>query len=306
MQNDESSSPFSPDEAHRAELLPLEAGDALEIEATFASIEVRPVDDDARPRIELRGRYADAASIRVARDAGVVHVSVDPTASHVGGMIFGQRHHPVRLVAYVPRRGLRGQLVTSAGRLSVVRLDEVDLEITADAGAIDLEDVSGELRLTTSAGKIDGRGVSGRVEATTDAGSIRLEIAHLAPGRHVVSTSVGSVRIDLARGMPVQIGAHTTMGSSRVDVRSTPGAAAQLEVNAELGSVRVRESSRFYEAALRAPIEVSAPPPAEGPFRTAQRGPLHDGTLDRVLARVASGELDARAAADLLRALENG
>ena len=306
MQTDETSSPFPQEEPHRSELLPLEPSDALEIEASFASIEVRPVEPGGAPRIELRGRHADAASIRVARDAGVVHVTVDPTASHVGGMIFGHRHQPVRLVALVPPRGLRGQLVTSAGRLSVLRLENVDLEISADAGAIDLEDVSGDLTLTTSAGKIEGRGLSGRIEATTDAGAIRLEIAHLAPGRHSVSTSLGSVRIDLARGMPVQIGAHTTMGSSRVEARSTAGAAAQLEVNAELGSVRVRESTRFYEAPLSAPIEAASegPTPSEGPFRTAQRGPLHDGTLDRVLARVASGELDARAAADLLRALE--
>jgi len=189
----------------------------------------------------------------------------------------------------------------------VSRLRDVDLEITADAGAIDLDDVSGRLVLVTSAGRIEGRALSGAIEASTDAGAIKLEIAHLAPGRHSVTTSVGSVRIDLARGMPVQISAHTTMGSSRVDVRSTPGAAAILEVNAELGSVRVRESSRHHEPDVIdvRPIETTTTPEA-GPFRSPARPVVLDGTLDRVLARVANGELSPQAAADLLRALSHG
>ncbi len=119
-----------------------------------------------------------------------------------------------------------------------------------------------------------------------------------------MTTSVGSIRLELARGLPVQVSAHATMGSSRVDVRSTPGAAAILEVNAELGSVRVRESSRGYERDERE--GANEVPVAEGPFRTAARPtPIFDGTLDRVLARVASGELAPQAAADLLRALSS-
>lgn len=293
------------DSAQAVHALPLEPGDRLEIETSFASLEVRPVEPGGLPRIELRGRYADAARVVVDRDASTVHVDVEPTVAHVGGLFFGRRAQPVRLVAFVPETGLRAQLVTSAGRIAVKRLREVELEMSADAGAIDLDDVEGRLQLVTSAGRIEGRGIAGTIEASTDAGSIRLEIAHLAPGRHHVTTSLGSVRLELARGMPVQVSAHATMGSARVDVRSTPGAAAQLEVNAELGSVRVRESSRHYERARDA-----APPPAplvsEGPFRTAQRGPMLDGTLERVLARVANGELAPAAAADLLRALSQG
>ena len=288
-------------------LLPLEPGDRLEIETTFASLEVRPVEVGGRARIEVRGRHSDAARVVVARDAATVHVEVEPTAAHVGGMIFGRRAAGVRLVAFVPSHGLRMQLVTSAGRLAISRLHDVELEVSADAGAIDLDDVSGKLELVTSAGRIEGRGLSGSIEASTDAGSIRLEIAHLSPGRHAVTTSVGSVRLELARDMPVQVSAHATMGSARVDVRSTPGAAAVLEVNAELGSVRVSESRRLYE-----PRAVEAPESpvvvAEGPFRTASRpnAPIFDGTLDRVLARVANGELAPAAAADLLRALSQG
>jgi hypothetical protein len=284
--------------------LPLEPGDRLEIETTFANLEVRPIEAGERARIEMRGRHSDAARLVVGRDGGVVHVEVEPTAAHVGGVIFGRRPPAVRLVAFVPASGLRAQLVTSAGRLAVSRLSDVDLEVTADAGTVDIDDVSGRMQLATSAGRIEGRGLSGSIEASTDAGSIRLEIAHLSPGRHSVSTSVGSVRLELARNMPVQIDAHATMGSARVDVRSTPGAAAILEVNAELGSVRVRESSRHYEAGAIESSGLEAPR-AEGPFRTAarQNNTVFDGTLDRVLARVAKGELAPDAAADLLRAL---
>jgi hypothetical protein len=285
--------------------LPLEPGDRLEIVSTFASLEVRPIEAGGAARVEVRGRHADAARIVVGRDASTVHVEVEPTAAHVGGLIFGRRSQPVRLLAFVPVSGLRAQLVTSAGRMSISRLRGVDLEVSADAGAIDLDDVEGRMQLVTSAGRIEGRALSGSIEASTDAGSIRLEIAHLAPGRHSVTTSVGSVRLELARGLPVQIEAHATMGSARVDVRSTPGAAAVLEANADLGSVRVRESARYYERPDTQDARIDMPT-QEGPFRTAARTPIFDGTLDRVLARVANGELAPQAAADLLRALSQG
>jgi hypothetical protein len=236
----------------------------------------------------------------VHRDAGIVHVEVKPNGSSMGALFFGRRGH-ARIVALVPENVV-ARLTTSAGRLSVSRLRGAALEIHTDAGSVELDDVSGRMRLTTSAGRIEGRGLSGAIDATTDAGSIQLEIAHLDAGRHEITTSVGSVRLELARGLPALIHARATMGSAKVDVRSTPGAAAVLEVSADLGSVRVRESSRTYEGAVP---PIVAPPPVEaGPFRTMDRpAPLPKETLDRILARVASGELSPESASQLLRAL---
>jgi hypothetical protein len=288
------------DEPNSTALLPYEHGDRLDLESDFATIELRPVSRGDSPRIEARGRHGESVRFEVHRDAGVVHVEVKPDVSTMGAIFFGRRS-AARIVAFVPENVI-ARLSTSAGRLSIARLRNATLEVHADAGSVELDDVSGRIRLTTSAGRIEGRGLSGAISATTDAGSIQLEIAHLDAGRHEITTSVGSIRIELARGLPVLVQARATMGSAKVDVRSTPGAAAVLEVSADLGSVRVRESARHYEGV---PSHVQLPAPIEaGPFRTMDRpAPVPKETLDRILARVASGELSPEAASQLLRAL---
>lgn len=291
------------DDEERSDIaLPLEPGDLLALSCDLGSVDVGRVEPGGMPRVEIRGRNAREAHVEVRRDGTTVHVETKPLAS-MAALFFG--HHPrVRIRVFVPA-DVHARLATAAGRLRISGLDGCRLEIEAEAGSVELDDVFGRLRLTTEAGRIEGRNVGGAIDARTEAGAIRLDVAYLDAGRHEIVTSVGSARIDLARGMPVVVNARATMGSAKVDVRSTPGAAALLDVSAELGSVRVRESGRPFH-----PRGVAEAPMEAGPFRTAAASSsqdvaaqVSDETLERILARVASGELAPEAAARLLRAL---
>jgi hypothetical protein len=280
--------------------LPLEPGDRLVLSCDVGSIDIGRVEPGGTPRIEVRGRHASEAHLDVRREGTTVYVEAKPAAS-MAALLFG-RGARVRMRAYVPA-DVHARLTTAAGRMRISGLEGCALEIEAEAGSVELDDVFGTLRLVTEAGRIEGRNVGGTIDARTEAGAIRLEIAHLDPGRHEVVTTMGSARLELARGLPVVVNARATMGSAKVDVRSTPGAAALLDVSAELGSVRVRESGRPYH-----PRDGAAPLEA-GPFRTAAsastepRVQVSEETLDRILGRVASGEITPEAAARLLRAL---
>lgn len=97
--------------------------------------------------------------------------------------------------------------------------------------------------------------------------------------------------------MPVRIAARTTMGATRIDLPVANDAPALLEVEADLGAIRVMESSRTWDATIATPA---------GPYRAAPASggePTSDEEVERILERVADGSLSPEAARDLLRAL---
>ena len=116
---------------------------------------------------------------------------------------------------------------------------------------------------------------------------------------------MGSVRIELAPGIDVKIEARTVMGSTRTRYPSNPSAAAELKLEAELGSVRISEGSgapdprhgdwpdwrRLWEAA-----EAFVTP---APVKPAPSGE----ELRQILAMVEAGKINAAEAERLIRAI---
>ncbi len=86
------------------------------------------------------------------------------------------------------------------------------------------------------------------------------------------------------------------MGATRIDFPITADAAALLDIEADLGAIRVVESSRTYDAGIIVPA---------GPYRTAApvSSAVPDVEIEHVLERVADGSITPEAARDLLRAL---
>ena len=278
--------------------LPMD-GKRVVIETDYALISLVPISPGEAPRVEAFVRHERVPIEAHERgDSMRFEVSaVDPRGRpfwHEG---------PLRVVAHLAP-GARVRAHTSAGKI-VANGVSGELDLASDAGVIDLESVTGTIRLATSAGRIDGSNLSGSIEAESNAGAVRLEIAHLDPGTHSIQTNLGATRIELARGMPVRVEARTTMGSARVRFPSQHDAAAILSVTADVGAIRVRESSRAW-------VSPSAIVTAAGPFRTPsppehrehdERPGATDEDLEKVLARVASGELSPGDARELLRAM---
>ena len=259
--------------------LPLDEHPQLELETDFAMVFVLPALRGQKPFVEVVAEQAPLPNLEVSAGGGTTRVRVDGmgrismsgfgTAAY-GKVGSGRSSEPRR--TFSPKSSFTSRSTYGAappvGCLRPLShgLSNCDFEIRATAGALDLEDVAGKLALGTEAGRIDGRGLAGSISATTSAGAIRLELLSLDPGRHHIQTNMGAAIVELARGLPVQIETRTAMGSSRVNAVSTRGADAVLEIEADVGAIRVMQSRRDWTPRPTTPRPARE---AGTPYRTA-------------------------------------
>lgn len=303
--------------------LPLAEHPFLDIDSDFAFVAVVPTTAGEDPFLEISGAATlggdgPTLGFDIQAKDGTTSVRIHGAARAIEDRITSGRfweanfwekrrwhgHFRTQIVAHVPRN-VRMRIRSAAARVHVEQLAGCDLSISTNAGALFLEDVVGRLALTTEAGRIDGRRVGGTIDASTSAGAISLEILSLDPGTHRIRTNMGAARVDLAQGMPVQIDTRTAMGSSRVDFRSIKGAAAILELEADLGAIRVRASRHRWDAneATTTVADHGTPYRAPGNVVDAHSDAAADEDVKRVLERVADGTLAPADARELLRAM---
>lgn len=220
--------------------LPLGEHPTLELVNDTAQLTIVPTSAGEAPYLELLGAESDRLLVHVVPEDGFTRVRID---AGIGPFAWtsGFRAHAV---LHVPA-SLRARIRSSAGWLHVERLVGCALTLESDLGAISLEEVDGSVRAVTQAGRIDGENLRGSFDVCSAAGAVKLEIAGLEPGIHRVRTNVGAIKIDIARGMRVRIAARTDVGAAHVGFPSSPDAPAVLELVADVGSIRVRESHRF-------------------------------------------------------------
>ena len=210
----------------------------------------------------------------------------------------------VRKLTLVVPEHLRARIRQDFGQLFVERLAGCDLELSASAGTIALEDVKGRLKISVDSGTVSGERLGGTFDVVSQAGSVKLSIDSLDPGEHRVRTAM------------VKIEAHTTLGSTRVSHPSTPDAAARLVLSAELGSIKVKTGGvvedprhgdgpdwrRFWrdltDKALSAAFD-DQPPSEPAPMPEA----VPEAELRKVLELVSQGKLTAPDAERLIRAM---
>jgi hypothetical protein len=275
--------------------LPFDQPAVLELQAEFGAVTLLPVEAGEPPRLELARHGADNAEVEIEKLGQVVRVSIGTAHNWFGGW-------DSRAVLSVPT-DLRASVQTNAGSVSVRGLEGCELGIKAGAGKIELVDVYGALHLAADAGSITGRGLGGRFDVETHAGSVRLEILDLAPGEHRVRASMGSVRLELARGIDVCIETHSSMGSVRNNYPVRSDAAARLVLTTEMGSVRVDEASVTRPTRRPSMPRHDESQPAGVASTETRRAPREDPELERILKMVEAGELSARDADELLRAM---
>lgn len=274
--------------------LPFSQSAVLELQTEYGNLALMPVEAGQMPRLELSRSSAEVA-VNVDKVGDVVRVALDPHGA--GFNWFGSWE--CRAILYVPR-DVRASLETHAGSVNVRNLDGCALGIKANAGKIDLLDVYGVMHLAADAGSITGRGLGGSFEVEAQAGSVRLEILDLQPGEHRVRATMGSVRIELGRGMDVCIETHTSLGSVRNHYPVRADAPARLVLSTEMGSVRIDESTVPRATRRRSSDALEADVPNRG---DTSRTPREDPELERILRMVESGELSAKDADELLRAM---
>jgi len=254
--------------------LPLPFGEQAEIDCKtdFAAVTVVPVRDGEAPYIAAPGRGDGQVQFEVRKEGNVVYVRLNRRDSFIP---WGR--HDQAVVLHVPRV-LGGLISTSAGSIQAEDLGPCDLELSSNAGRVEVRRMTGRLRLrsdagrieaadlgpgefelssaagrisvqgargrlrlSSNAGRIDGERLAGSIEAESDLGTVRLGIVWLDPGEHRVRAQLGSVRVELARGLDARVEGHASLGSVRIQYPAHPNAAAVLRCTTDAGSIRVHE-----------------------------------------------------------------
>ncbi len=221
--------------------LDLAAVPQLDVTATALRLDVEACAPGEAPRMEVDARLPKDGPlpVEVRRDGDVTRLVV-----RQGWEEFPFLDEAIRgLTLFVPAQ-VRLVLRCDVGRVSVKGLQGCDLTVATTAGAVELEDVRGRITLAVDSGSVKGERLSGTFQVRSQAGSVRLSIDALDAGQHLVRTSLGSVKVALATGLAVRLDTATTLGSVRCSYPSTPDAPAVLRLEADLGSVRVRDGGQ--------------------------------------------------------------
>lgn len=291
--------------------IPLQLGEVpvLDVQADAIRLELGPVEPGGQPRVEFetRGGGGARSPVEVTKEGDAVRVRVrTPWAE----LPFAGEDVVRRIRLYVPQH-VRARLHSSMGRVSVQELAGCDLDISTSAGTVELDRVRGRLSVSVDSGSVRGDHLAGTFNVRSQAGSVRLGIDALDPGTHVVRTSMGAVRVELAKGLAVRVETSTTLGSARSNYPSTPDAATVLRLEAELGSVKLREGGspedvrhgdwpdwrRFWRDVVGTVAEqLDVPPPQP-------QKKVSEAELREVLDLVAKGKITAADAERLIRAM---
>ena len=115
----------------------------------------------------------------------------------------------------------------------------ISAEITAQAGAVRVDGLAGDVRVTTEAGAVEGRALtSDEVIIKTEAGAASLEFAE-APTLVQTTTSMGAVEVRVPGTTAYAVDVQTSVGGSSVGVEQDPASAHRIEVHTDLGAVKI-------------------------------------------------------------------
>ena len=112
-------------------------------------------------------------------------------------------------------------------------------DITAQAGAVKLDGLAGDVHVTTQAGAVEGLALtSGEVIVKTEAGAASLEFAE-APTLVRTTTSVGAVELRVPGTTAYAVDVKTSAGTSSVGVENDPASTHRIEVHTDVGAVKI-------------------------------------------------------------------
>jgi DUF4097 and DUF4098 domain-containing protein YvlB len=115
----------------------------------------------------------------------------------------------------------------------------MSVDITAQAGAVKLDGLAGNLRVTTEAGAVEGRGLtSDQVIIDAEAGGTTLEFVQ-APTLSQITTTLGGVNLRLPGSTAYAVDVETDVGASSVDVDRDPTSVHKITVHTEVGGVKI-------------------------------------------------------------------
>lgn len=112
-------------------------------------------------------------------------------------------------------------------------------QITAQAGAVTVRGLAGDIHVTTEAGAVEGTGLSGKtVVVKTQAGAASLEFTE-APSDLQATSQVGAVEVRLPGNAAYAVEVDTDVGQSDVSVRKDAASPHRVRISTQVGAVSI-------------------------------------------------------------------
>jgi DUF4097 and DUF4098 domain-containing protein YvlB len=116
-------------------------------------------------------------------------------------------------------------------------------EITAQAGAVTLHGLAGDVHVSTQAGAVEGTGLSGdAVVVKTQAGAATLEFAK-APSTLQATTELGAIEVRVPGDAAYAVEVNANHGKTDVSVRKDPASPHPIQVSTQVGAISVEPLS---------------------------------------------------------------
>ncbi|HZA04361.1 MAG TPA: DUF4097 family beta strand repeat-containing protein [Propionibacteriaceae bacterium] len=112
--------------------------------------------------------------------------------------------------------------------------------ITTNAGAVEIDDLDGDIRVTTDAGSVEARNLAGdNVSVETDAGATSLRFRE-PPTAVQASTDLGAISVEVPRGTAYAVDTVTSVGGANISVDRDPASPHKITLRTNVGGIEVK------------------------------------------------------------------
>jgi DUF4097 and DUF4098 domain-containing protein YvlB len=112
--------------------------------------------------------------------------------------------------------------------------------ITTNAGAVELDDLDGDIRVETDAGAVEAKNLAGdKVSVATDAGATSLHFRE-PPTAVNASTDLGAISVEVPRGTAYAVDATTSVGGADISVSRDPSSPHKITLQTNVGGIQVK------------------------------------------------------------------
>jgi hypothetical protein len=112
--------------------------------------------------------------------------------------------------------------------------------ITTNAGAVELENLDGDIRVATDAGTVEAKNLAGdQVSVQTHAGATSLHFRE-PPAAVQATTDLGAISVEVPRGTAYAVETVTSVGGANVSVQRDPASPHKITLRTNLGGIEVK------------------------------------------------------------------
>jgi DUF4097 and DUF4098 domain-containing protein YvlB len=112
--------------------------------------------------------------------------------------------------------------------------------ITTNAGAVELDDLGGDIRVTTDAGTVNAKNLAGdQVSVQTHAGAASLHFRE-PPAEVQATTDLGAISVAVPRGTAYAVDTVTSVGGANISVDRDPASPHKITLRTNVGGIEVK------------------------------------------------------------------